>query len=154
MPMHHTIPEASYLSALYFAYGANLNRESMRDRCPAAIAFGPYRMEGFRLVFRNVADIEPAPGEAVHGVLWRITPECLRSLDCFEGYPEVYDHRFFTLAEGTDVLYYKMNASGYGLPPMGYYEALCQGYEDFDLPLERLTHAYAFTEAQTEVLSR
>lgn len=142
------IREDSYLSTLYFAYGANLNRTSMRERCPAAIPCGAYRLEGFRLVFRTVADIEPAPGEAVHGVLWRITPECLRSLDVFEGYPDVYDHRFLTLEDGGDALYYKMNTTGYAPPPQRYYQTLREGYDDFALPPERLTDAYAFSEAR------
>jgi hypothetical protein len=67
----------------------------MRERCAAAIPFGEYHLEGFRLVFRTVADIEPVGGEGVHGMLWHITPACLRALDIFDGYPTHYDHWFF-----------------------------------------------------------
>jgi hypothetical protein len=37
-----------------------------------------------------------------------------------------------------------MNAGDYGVPPRGYYETLRQGYEDYALPPEQLSQAYAF----------
>jgi gamma-glutamylcyclotransferase (GGCT)/AIG2-like uncharacterized protein YtfP len=150
--MYHTnSTENGYLSILYFAYGANLNLRAMQHRCPAAIPHGPYRLDGYRLVFRTVADIEPAPVASVHGVLWHITPTCLRSLDRFEGYPTLYDHQFFQLDNGIEVLFYQMNETGYGVPPEGYYEDLRQGYEDFALPQSSLTRAYTLTEQREEV---
>lgn len=81
---------------LYFAYGSNMNLDQMEFRCPAAEVVGNVRLEDYRLTFcsRNpdsgVATILPQKGSHVDGVLWRITQECERSLDHYEGYPYLY----------------------------------------------------------------
>mgnify|MGYP000328607356 CR=1 FL=1 len=81
---------------LYFAYGSNINLEQMAQRCPDAEAVGPVVLEDYELLFRGnragcgVATIEPLPGSQVHGLLWKLTPQCERSLDFYEGYPRLY----------------------------------------------------------------
>ena len=71
---------------LYFAYGSNINLEQMAQRCPDAEVVGPVVLEDYELLFRGnragcgVATIEPLPGSQVHGLLWKLTPECERSL--------------------------------------------------------------------------
>ena len=81
---------------LYFAYGSNINLEQMAQRCPDAEVVGPVVLEDYELLFRGnragcgVATIEPLPGSQVHGLLWKLTPECERSLDFYEGYPRLY----------------------------------------------------------------
>ena len=42
---------------LYIAYGSNMNRDQMSVRCPHAKPLGAYYLDGWRLVFRGVADI-------------------------------------------------------------------------------------------------
>lgn len=80
---------------LYFAYGSNINLDQMAYRCPAAQVVGPVVLEGYELLFRGnasgngVATIKPKEGQQVHGLLWRITPGCERSLDLYEGYPHL-----------------------------------------------------------------
>ena len=82
---------------LYFAYGSNINLDQMAYRCPAAQVVGPVVLEGYELLFRGnasgngVATIKPKEGQQVHGLLWRITPGCERSLDLYEGYPHLYE---------------------------------------------------------------
>lgn len=78
---------------LYFAYGANTNLESMSRRCPAALSLGAVVLEDYRFRFCYHADVVESAGSLCHGVLWRITDECLASLDRFEGYPDYYDRR-------------------------------------------------------------
>ena len=81
---------------MYFAYGSNINLDQMAYRCPAAQVVGPVVLEGYELLFRGnasgngVATIKPKEGQQVHGLLWRITPGCERSLDLYEGYPHLY----------------------------------------------------------------
>src|SRR5258705_1324476 len=61
---------------LHFAYGSNMSRTLMRQRCPGATELGPARLEGHRFIITRAgyASVEPAPGQAVHGVLWRVNP--------------------------------------------------------------------------------
>ena len=80
----------------YFAYGSNMNLDQMAYRCPAASVVEKVKLEGYRLTFCGrgkgcgVATILPEEGSRVEGVLWKITPECEKSLDFYEGYPHLY----------------------------------------------------------------
>ena len=75
---------------LYFSYGSNSNIEQMSIRCPNAELIGAATLKGWRLAERTHADIHEDGRCKVHGVLWKITPACLRALDRFEGYPNYY----------------------------------------------------------------
>ena len=71
---------------LYFAYGTNMDRSGMRQRCPVARAIGIARLEGWRLVVMRegyVSIAQEADG-CVHGVLWRVGPSDLTALDAYE----------------------------------------------------------------------
>src|SRR5206468_12360573 len=78
---------------LYFAYGSNLNRDDIRRRCPGARPGTRARLNGWRLSFRGVANIEPQPGATVHGALWWLTDDDVCSLDSYEGAPSHYVQR-------------------------------------------------------------
>ena len=92
---------------LYFAYGSNINLEQMAYRCPNANVVGPATLEGYELTFRGrtdgsgVANIEPKQGAAVHGLLWRITPECEAALDRYEGAPRLYVQQDVTVHDNS-----------------------------------------------------
>ena len=130
---------------LYFAYGSNLNRADMRVRCPGADPVEPARLHGWRLAFRGVADIERAPGEAVEGALWRLTPACVRSLDRYEGAPSHYRRlavEVETASGPRGAMTYVMTSQRYlGLPSAHYRETIAQGFRDWDLPIASLDHA-------------
>ncbi len=70
----------------YFAYGANLDHDGMRQRCPDALAIGPAVLEGYRFISGpgGWGSVTPAPGARVHGVLWRLTARDRSALDAFE----------------------------------------------------------------------
>ena len=70
---------------LYFAYGSNMNLEQMSYRCPNAKNLGYAKIKGWGLRERTFADIEPAKGETVHGLLWDINKAHERTLDRYEG---------------------------------------------------------------------
>lgn len=74
----------------YFAYGSNMNPEVMRRHGGAARALGAAVLEGFALRERGHADVEPVPGERVHGVLWELDAAALRALDAYEDVPAYY----------------------------------------------------------------
>jgi gamma-glutamylcyclotransferase len=81
---------------VYFAYGSNMSSAQMKERCPSARDLGAAKLPGHRLTFPRssetrgggVAGIEPAPGSAVEGVLYSLSPEDLSRLDDFEGTDE------------------------------------------------------------------
>ena len=75
---------------LYFAYGSNMNPIRMAQRCPGAITLGVGVLRNYRLAERLYADIDFQEGAEVHGVLYLISEQNLRSLDAREGYPKVY----------------------------------------------------------------
>lgn len=66
----------------YFAYGMNMASQYMTD----AKLLGLGLLSGWELRFAYYADIQPAEGATVPGVLWEIDDEILRSLDSREGY--------------------------------------------------------------------
>lgn len=74
----------------YFAYGSNMDIGQMRYRCPKAVPIGAAVLRNYAIVERQFADIDYSPGNAVHGLLWRISSDCLKRLDRYEGYPSCY----------------------------------------------------------------
>ena len=75
---------------LYFAYGSNMNPIRMAQRCPGATPLGVGILRNYQIAERLYADIDFLEGGEVHGVLYLITKQHLRSLDAREGYPKVY----------------------------------------------------------------
>jgi hypothetical protein len=122
---------------LLFAYASNLNREHMLERCPAAEVLDTATLAEHRLVFRYGADLEPHPGAAAVGVVWRLNADDTLALDHYEGCPSLYrkDFRHVQLAggEAVEVMLYRMNREGYAPPPEDYLELIRDGYRDFGL---------------------
>ena len=122
----------------YFAYGANLNIENMKQRCPNAKRIVNFSLPNYRLVFKGVADIEYSYGDSVEGVIWDITDKCEQALDIFEGYPFLYRKEYFTVklydkladdfGDNADIMFYAMNRTNYGEPFMGYFNCILDGY--------------------------
>ena len=125
---------------LYGAYGSNLNMGQMSYRCPNATPLGSFNLIGWKLVFRNVADIERCEKSSVPIGVWKITNDCERKLDVYEGYPSLYGKEFLNIdgikgAFGTSqLMIYTMNDQNrIGNPSPSYYETIANGYEDFDI---------------------
>lgn len=135
---------------LYAAYGSNLNHAQMAIRCPKAKYKGVGLLRDHRLVFRGVADIEPAKGEAVPVGLWSITEECLAALDTYEGFPTLYGRKgleIIRLNRKQEIaIIYFMHRDGYYSPTESYYTSIKDGYADCGLPTERLQKALHFTQ--------
>ena len=82
-------------STLYIAYGSNLHRGQMAQRCPGAEVLGIGSIKGYRLAFKTLgvsafATIEPLEGESVPVAVWRITGHHELALDRYEGFPLHY----------------------------------------------------------------
>ena len=130
---------------LYGAYGANLNMANMEVRCPQAKPILGFNLVGYRLVFNSVADIVKDKDAKVPIGLWKITKECEKSLDRFEGYPYLYKKiklKFDVPGfKGQKVMFYVMRRKGVALPPASYFNTIAQGYDDFALNKDYLNWA-------------
>jgi gamma-glutamylcyclotransferase len=82
--------EKDELLMLYFAYGSNLWRQQMRDRCPACEEVGYGVLRGYRWIIsqRGYANIVLSACDEVHGKVYRLTESDEQSLDHYEGVPE------------------------------------------------------------------
>jgi gamma-glutamylcyclotransferase (GGCT)/AIG2-like uncharacterized protein YtfP len=87
---------------LYFAYGSNMHPEQMQKRCPGCSFVAAARLRDHRLAFSRpwaawdgggVADIQPAPGSIVEGVVWGITEAHRDVLDKYEQHPTAYTRK-------------------------------------------------------------
>jgi gamma-glutamylcyclotransferase (GGCT)/AIG2-like uncharacterized protein YtfP len=78
--------------SLYFAYGSNLDADQMRARCPGSHPLFRARLEDHRLGFTylsrkwrgGAADVLPAQGECVWGVVYALSDDDWPKLDSFE----------------------------------------------------------------------
>ena len=93
-----------FKDGLYWSYGSNCYGARMLARCPRARLFSTAVLRDYRLVERLYADIEEAPGNAVYGVLWRITDEDRHRLDRCEGVAKgIYIRSTFCVQCGQEV---------------------------------------------------
>jgi gamma-glutamylcyclotransferase (GGCT)/AIG2-like uncharacterized protein YtfP len=138
----------------YFSYGSNLNRFEMRRRCPDARGVAAARLDGWRLAFRGIADIEPEAGRAVHGALWMLTDRDLESLDRYEGAPTHYRRRVVEVATAdgprTAIAYAMTDRRYIGLPSPLYLERIVVGFRHWGLPEHSLAQAVHETRLELE----
>lgn len=121
--------------AFYAAYGSNLNLRQMSSRCPNAKFVAKFRLMGWKLVFRGVADIVKDPKASVPVGVFEITPQCELALDRYEGFPSFYGKECATLrfADGSEdlVMFYTMNTREYlSAPNASYFDCIVEGYGD------------------------
>ncbi|MBI2955888.1 MAG: gamma-glutamylcyclotransferase [Acidobacteria bacterium] len=134
----------------YFAYGSNMSRAQVKHRAGEPAAEKIARLDNYELNFDKVArggtgtaNIAPADGKTVWGVLYRLTEQQLKALDRFEGVPDHYRRSEVTVsdAEGN-----RLSAQVYlarkvrkGLKPDRVYLArIIQGAEEHGLPADYL----------------
>lgn len=72
---------------LYFAYGSNMSKEQMNNRCPDHQHFGYGILNGYRWIIseRGYANVIKSEGDVVHGVVYRINEDDEAALDKAEG---------------------------------------------------------------------
>lgn len=131
----------------YFAYGANTNLMAMARRVPNAQVLGPASLLDCRFRFALHADIVPALGQNVQGVLWEITEECLALLDNFEGFPHYYGRREAIVKFNNQIesaIVYYMQAGYQDHAPNEAYFLLCkEGYLENSVDTTQLHTAKA-----------
>jgi Gamma-glutamyl cyclotransferase, AIG2-like len=125
---------------LYFAYGSNMQRGAMRARCPGARAIGPAALEGYRFFvgLEGWGSVRPSKGDAVHGVLWRLTPRDMAVLHAYEHlHRGLYDVRHLPVRVGSrrlPAMIYLLRNRAPGGPRPGYTEMIAASARDWGLP--------------------
>jgi cation transport regulator ChaC len=140
---------------LYFAYGSNMWREQMRQRCPDHELIGSAVLKDHALCFprtspvRNcgVAGLVEREGAEVWGVVYRLNDRDLATLDRREGYDPskpAHENRYNrrsvrVLMNGatTDCLtYFARPEKGTHVPNAEYMTAIITGAVENGLPVE------------------
>ena len=136
----------------YFAYGSNLDADQMRERCPSSRGIERARLDDHRLDFTHfsrrwqagAADVVPARGRVVWGVLYELHGDDLARLDGFEGGYERIDVRV-TAASG--VLHaattYSVRDKGTHAPCEAYLAKMLHWGERWALPEDYLAELRA-----------
>jgi len=83
----------------YFAYGSNLSKKQMLERCPDSKPKLIATLPNYKLVFvgwsrhwrGGIASIKSFKGGKVLGAIYEISDRDLRRLDSYEGYPGSYN---------------------------------------------------------------
>lgn len=131
---------------IYLAYGSNLHIQQMQQRCPTARALGTSILNGYRLVFNDVATVVPDPDRCVPVLLWDIQPCDEKALDYYEGYPRLYRKETVPVelnGKTVDAMVYIMNREGIRPPRPYYYNVIREGYEMNGLDIAVLEQAKA-----------
>lgn len=132
----------------YFSYGSNMNRAQMKSRAGQVLEERIGRLENYELLFNKksrggmaTANIRPAQGKTVHGVLYRVPEAALRNLDRYGGVPQHYRRIEVTALDAAGnklpVQVYIATKVEAGLRPAGHYlQAILDGAAEHNLPAE------------------
>jgi hypothetical protein len=145
----------------YLAYGSNLHLSRMQRRVPSALTRGVVALPGWRLHFHkrgkdgsgkcNVVETG-APGDCVHGVVYRIAAREKPLLDRAEGLGSGYELRRLRVASHGEAFLYVAAPSHIDecLQPFSWYKAyVVEGARFHGLPdayLEDLAAAEALAD--------
>jgi hypothetical protein len=138
----------------YLAYGSNLNICQMTQRCPGAKRIGSFYLNGYRLVFRGVADFEKNNKSKLALGLWEISEDNERALDRYEGVSSgLYDKVVWVISINDTkykALIYKMNSDSLGSPYESYKETIIDGFDDFKLNKKYLEDSLLHAELNSK----
>ena len=128
----------------YFAYGSNLNRKQILQRCPESKPKFTATLHHYQLVFigwsrqwrGGVASIRPIRGGKVLGAIYEVSEEDLKRLDNYEG----SDYRRLNVivndedGEPVEAITYIRSGQAEEIKPSPEYLAIIQqGYKDWRL---------------------
>jgi len=130
----------------YFAYGSNLNKNQMLERCPDSKPMFIATLPNYKLVFvgwsrqwrGGVISIKPLRGERVRGAIYEISEQCIQRLDKFEGHPTNYNRFKVTVFDEDSepieaITYIKAGQFEETQPSKEYLAVIQQGYRDWRL---------------------
>lgn len=133
----------------YVAYGSNLSVEQMAYRCPDATIVGTGVLEGWRLVFRTHATIEPCEGFSVPVLVWAISGRDEARLDRYEGFPRYYVKEYLSVPvtaptghfNARGMVYLMTPGNPISRPSGAYFDIISDGYKRFGFDLHILHEA-------------
>jgi gamma-glutamylcyclotransferase (GGCT)/AIG2-like uncharacterized protein YtfP len=140
---------------LYFAYGSNMSRGPMSERCPTARDAGRAILRDYRfaIMANGYASVVPAAGENVHGILWTIDPRDLAALDDYEDVAGgLYRKAMLpVLRDGHPVnaLVYLGCETREGRPLPGYIALVVEAARDCGLPEDYIASLGRFAAGET-----
>ena len=127
----------------YFAYGSNLNRKQMLERCPDSKPKLTATLPNYKLTFvgwnrqwrGGIASIKPFRGEKVLGAVYEVSEQCLKRLDKYESsYNRLKVMVFDEDGKPFEVVtYIKSGRSEEEKPSTEYLSVIQQGYRDWEL---------------------
>jgi len=127
----------------YFAYGSNLNKKQMMERCPDSKPVFTAVLPNYKLVFigwsrqwrGGLASIKPLRGDRVRGAVYEVTETCLRRLDSYEsGYSRFNVTVFDEDSEPVEAItYIKSGQLEETTPSKEYLAVIQQGLRDWRL---------------------
>ncbi len=125
---------------LYFAYGSNMDRAAMAERCPQSRPLGVARLARHRIVIarEGYASVVRDPRRSVWGFLWDLALADMPALDRYESVasrlyvkmnqPVITDHG------PRRALVYVARTAGLGWPRPGYLESVVAAAAAAGLP--------------------
>jgi hypothetical protein len=122
----------------YIAYGSNMCRAQMAQRCPGATLLGVASLPGKRFLINRegFATLVPAPAAQAYGLVWTLNEADERSLDLYEGVAEgAYRKESVILAEHGEVLIYIAADATPGAPHAAYLNIILAAALAAALPL-------------------
>jgi gamma-glutamylcyclotransferase len=138
---------------LYFAYGSNMSRRQMTERCPDHECLGIAVLKNHALCFPRhspvrhcgVAGLAETPGAEVWGVVYRLHDGDLAALDRREGYDPAkpfHENRYNrqtirVLMDGCPVeclTYFARPEAGEHIPNAAYLGTMIEGAQENGLP--------------------
>jgi gamma-glutamylcyclotransferase (GGCT)/AIG2-like uncharacterized protein YtfP len=106
------------------------------------VSLGHARLIDYSFRFATHADVVKCKGSFTEGVIWKITDDCLKSLDLLEGFPYYYNRRALRVAYKDRVItaltYFMQPGNLDNLPGQGYFSMVREGYEEHGVPTEQL----------------
>jgi AIG2 family protein len=130
---------------LHFAYGANMHRAIMGRHAAAAEPIGAAALADHRFIITadGYASVAPALAQAVHGVLWRITPHDRVTLDAWENVAgKLYRAAILPVRHGDRLrpaLVYIARRGRIGQPKAGYMELVVAAARAWQLPADYIS---------------
>lgn len=136
----------------YLAYGSNLNKSRIEERCPTSKRVGTGVIEGYELMFRRSCtgyylSIDPKEGGIVPVGVYEVQPSDEATLDEKEGYPTWYGKKTFQIRleeTGEEIegfAYLLPLTAPKGQPTLEYVKIVRKGYREFGFDIRILNHA-------------
>jgi gamma-glutamylcyclotransferase len=127
----------------YFAYGSNLSKEQMKQRCPDSKPLFPATLPNYKLVITGwdrqwrggVATILRSRGDKVRGAVYELSDADLRKLDKYEsGYARQNVTVFDEDGEAHELFTYVKNGQiEASRPSQSYGDVIRRGYRDWGI---------------------